>query len=211
MADAILASGGIYAIRNTVNGKQYIGSAVCFYNRFKEHRSKLRRGLHHSKKLQNAWLKYGPDVFEFVVLEVVGEAANLIQREQHWLDLHAVAVNGYNHSPTAGSILGAKASAASKAKMSATMRAMSAQLFEARSAAQKGRKFSEEHKAKIAASRRGTKMSDEARAKMSAAQKAMPEEVRRRRAESHTGYRHSEETRRKISEGMRLRRQMLTQ
>lgn len=172
MADAILAQSGIYAIRNKINGKQYIGSAVNFYNRFKEHRSKLRRGLHHSKKLQNAWVKYGADAFELVVLEVVPNKADLLLREQHWLDLHDIANTGYNASPTAGSILGAKASAQTRTKMSETQRRISPQLFANRSAAQKGRKFSEEHKAKIAAAMTGKRHSDEVRAKMSASASA---------------------------------------
>jgi group I intron endonuclease len=207
MAEAILASGGIYAIRHKVKGKQYIGSAVNFYNRFKEHRSKLRRGIHHSKKLQNAWVKYGPDAFEFVVLEVVQDRNDLIAREQYWLDLHDIAKTGYNASPTAGSILGAKASAETRAKMSTTHKAQAAERFEARSKAMTGRKLSEEHKAKIGAANKGRVPSEAARKKMSSAAKATPEHVRRKRAESHTGYRHTEESRRKISEGMRRRRE----
>lgn len=202
MTDAILAQSGIYAIRNKINGKQYIGSAVHFRNRFKEHRSKLTRGLHHSRKLQNSWNKNGADVFEFLIVEVVAEKAMLIAREQHWIDHYSAAKLGYNISPTAGSTLGVKASAETCEKRSKTLRSLSASMFAARSAAAKGRKFTEEHKAKIAAAHIGTKRSEEARRKMSEAAKAQPEEVRKARAASRAWYRPTEETKRKVSEKM---------
>lgn len=41
---------GIYQIRNLVNGKVYVGSAVNLQHRRREHRSDLRNGNHHSIK-----------------------------------------------------------------------------------------------------------------------------------------------------------------
>jgi group I intron endonuclease len=205
MADAILAQSGIYAIRNKINGKQYIGSAVKFSNRFKEHKSKLNRGLHHSKKLQNSWNKRGADAFEFVVIEVVAEKTLLVPREQHWIDHHKAAKDGYNISPTAGSTLGVKASQETREKRSKIMLSLSESMFAARSAAAKGRKFTEEHKAKIGAANKGRKASDEARRKMSEAAKSHPEEVRKARAAARAWYRPSEETKRKVSEKLKGR------
>lgn len=205
MADAILAQGGIYAIRNTINGKQYIGSAVKFYNRFKEHRSFLNRGLHHSKKLQNSWNKHGADAFEFLIIEVVEDKLMLIVREQHWIDRYSAAQLGYNISPTAGSTWGVKASQETREKRSKTLRSMSASMFAARSAAAKGRTFTEEHKAKIGAANKGRTASEDARKKMSEAAKAHPEEVRKARAAARAWYRPTEETKRKVSEKMKGR------
>lgn len=57
---------GIYAIVNLVNGKRYIGqTARGFDNRFKAHRTALRRKKHPNIHLQRSWDKHGEDVFEF--------------------------------------------------------------------------------------------------------------------------------------------------
>ncbi|PTA67538.1 NUMOD3 domain-containing DNA-binding protein [Deinococcus arcticus] len=61
-------SGGIYEIRNTVNGKYYIGRAECFRMRFNQHRYKLGHGRHHRLYLRRAWTKYGEEAFEFVAV-----------------------------------------------------------------------------------------------------------------------------------------------
>ena len=71
--------GGIYAIRNLVTQKKYVGSAVCVSKRVDQHIRSLRRGRHHSIKLQRAWDKYGAAAFEFVVLAIVDEPTMLIQ------------------------------------------------------------------------------------------------------------------------------------
>lgn len=60
---------GIYMIRNTINGKLYIGKSVNIKKRFNEHKHELRLGSHHNDYLQKAWNKYGEDAFEFIVLE----------------------------------------------------------------------------------------------------------------------------------------------
>jgi group I intron endonuclease len=76
---------GIYSIRNTVNGKQYIGSAVNMAHRWKLHVCKLLGARHHSSLLQNAWNKYGADAFEIrVLLQCV--RANLLFYEQICID-----------------------------------------------------------------------------------------------------------------------------
>lgn len=46
---------GIYQIRNTANGKRYVGSAVKFAQRWRQHAHLLRKRKHHSRILQNAW------------------------------------------------------------------------------------------------------------------------------------------------------------
>lgn len=117
MADAIVAdvnSSGIYQIRNVVNGKRYIGSAVCFRNRWASHRSHLRKGKHSSSHLQNAWNKWGEEFFAFEVIEICN-AQQLIEREQSWFD--SVRPE-YNISPTAGSPLGVRHSDEFKRKVS---------------------------------------------------------------------------------------------
>lgn len=104
---------GIYLIRNTINGKVYVGSTgVSFRERWDAHIGSLRLGKHQNRYLQNAWNKHGESAFEFVVFEILDDRADLIPREQFWLDTfrnHSTA-ECYNLSPSAGSNRGYKQS-----------------------------------------------------------------------------------------------------
>jgi group I intron endonuclease len=95
---------GIYVIRNLVNGKVYVGSSVNIKHRRENHFSSLRRGSHINKHLQRAYNHYGPDAFEFQVVEQVQDADSLLAREQHWIDVHSAAEPdmGYNKASLAG-------------------------------------------------------------------------------------------------------------
>lgn len=109
--------GGLYAIFGP-NGRQYIGQAQSFSRRWIEHRRDLRGGKHHCIALQRAWNKHGHDAFRFEPLFLVPQE-DRDTTEQHWLDiigrqkLYNSALNV--RSPGAGR----KASADTKAKMSA--------------------------------------------------------------------------------------------
>lgn len=142
---------GIYQIRHTGNGKVYVGSAVNIAKRFGMHQRMLRRGAHHSIKLQRAWDKYGASAFSFSVLETVEDKARLLEREQFWLDQLNSASHGYNITPTAGSLLGFKHTPETRRKMSK---------------AKIGAERSEEHCLKLSAALSGRKMSAESRQKM---------------------------------------------
>ena len=77
---------GIYRITCSITGKFYIGSAANMQTRWAGHRSYLSRGKHHSKHLQYAWSKYGPDVFIFEVIEACqGEQLLRAKERGHWL------------------------------------------------------------------------------------------------------------------------------
>lgn len=111
---------GIYVIIHKDTGKRYIGSAArSFRGRWNEHKSDLRKGKHHSPRLQNSWNKYTEFRFEFKILEFVPPEF-CIQREQWWMDLFGSYIKeiGYNICPTAGSNLGNFASEETKRKMS---------------------------------------------------------------------------------------------
>lgn len=61
---------GIYKITNLVNLKIYIGSAVCFYNRFRLHISDLLNNNHYNDHLQAAFNKYGIGNFKFEIIKI---------------------------------------------------------------------------------------------------------------------------------------------
>jgi group I intron endonuclease len=78
---------GIYIIAGA-NGISYIGSTVNFQQRWRGHRSKLRRGVHDNPHLQHAWNKYGEGSFEFGVLEYLEDPKELHLAEQFWMDMY---------------------------------------------------------------------------------------------------------------------------
>ena len=77
---------GIYAIVHVPSNVGYIGSANNLQRRFKEHKTSLRKGSHHSQHLQNAWNKYGESSFEFRCLTAVDDARYARELEQALLD-----------------------------------------------------------------------------------------------------------------------------
>lgn len=86
----------IYTIRNVVNGKFYVGSTVNQRERFRTHRSKLRRSAHHCAHLQAAWNKYGEDCFKFEVVSVVASVSILQGAEDLWLSKYVGTAECYN-------------------------------------------------------------------------------------------------------------------
>ena len=88
---------GIYSIKNTINGKIYVGSSVTIYHRLISHVSYLRRGVHGNAHLQHAWNKYGKSSFVFAELEYV-EVRYLPDKERYWIfELQSnVSDFGYN-------------------------------------------------------------------------------------------------------------------
>lgn len=78
---------GIYCIRNTVNGKVYIGKAKCIYKRIKEHITRLNtKSKDENPYLINAWHKYGRENFEYFVIEYLELNEELIsRREEKWI------------------------------------------------------------------------------------------------------------------------------
>ena len=62
---------GIYIIQCKATGKVYVGSSENIEKRWLQHKYSLKKNTHHSKKLQNAWNKYGETEFEFQIVEEV--------------------------------------------------------------------------------------------------------------------------------------------
>jgi group I intron endonuclease len=124
-------TGGIYLWVNRTNGKFYVGSTLCFYNRILSYFYLTKRAI--NSILLNAFSKYGFSAFTLVLI-VVPEATkdSVLELEQFVLDTYSPE---YNIQPCANSSA--------------------------------GRTLSEEHKAKIAASRNNILFSEETIARMS--------------------------------------------
>lgn len=114
---------GIYFILNKVSLKLYIGSAVYFARRRSEHFTRLSKNIHHNEHLQRAYNKYGPEAFDFIIVELV-ELDKLIERETYYITKHKAIEEefGYNKCPFGVSAIGRKHSAETKAKMSASQK-----------------------------------------------------------------------------------------
>lgn len=126
---------GIYAIKNSENGKIYVGSSDNICKRIYTHNRDLNANKHHSIHLQRAWNKYGAESFLYFCIEKC-DVELLIEREQKWMDdfCSYKKNKGYNISPTAGSCRGIKLSEEHKEKLSK---------------AHTGKKISEETKQKL--------------------------------------------------------------
>lgn len=140
----------------------YIGSAVDYKKRWRDHAYELKRGSHHSKKLQNAWNKYGNLKYE--IIEYVTNVADLLAREQYYIDLHDSFENGYNMTPDSRSGYGRSHSVETKE----LLRQINLQpsVRAAHSARHKGKIVSAETREKQAAAKRGRRHSEATKAKM---------------------------------------------
>ena len=190
---------GVYEIRNLVDNKWYVGSSVMLHTRWSNHKYALNKGIHTNTHLQNAWNKYGSEMFKFSVL-LLCDVANRIYYEQNIQDrLHPQ----YNFiGVVTNPMLGKKHSEEVKKKIGDAARGRKRTLISER-AVKKG--MSDDTKRKISESKKAQKnpVSSETRQRMSDAQKKrvhppMLEETKRKLSESHKGRKCSEETRAKI-------------
>lgn len=78
---------GVYVIRNSINNKVYIGSTVEFRGRFLDHSLDLRKGKHHTIKLQRFCNKYGYNTLIFEILNICPTRDAAIELEQIYLDV----------------------------------------------------------------------------------------------------------------------------
>ncbi len=224
--DSLNNRSGIYKITNTINNKYYIGSAINFKRRCIQHKSKLKTKTHHSIKLQNAYNKYGDDVFIYEIIEEC-EKEILIKQEQYYID---TLKPYYNINKIAGSSLGRKTSDETKEKLrkinigktlsiehklkiseSNKGKKRSDETKNNMSISQKlslyrvGRKTSDETKLKISKSNKGKKRSDETKERISIAKQNISEETRKRMSEAQIGRKVSDEGRKNMSNAAKLR------
>lgn len=153
---------GVYSITNKLNGKKYVGSSASkggFKERWKTHKTALRRNKHANKHLQRSWNKNGEKSFKFEILEKCKKEL-CIQKEQFYID----NLNPeYNICRVAGNTLGRKHSKTTREKISKNRtygipwnknKKMSTVSRRRMSKAQKQSTKSKEHRDNLAKSRR---------------------------------------------------------
>lgn len=117
---------GIYMIINKINNKRYIGSATRLKERWRGHRSLLKRNKHFNSHLQNAWNEYGEEQFEFKVLEEIENFTEssltdlLIEKEEFYIQKYKSnnRIFGYNMKIKCNSSLGIKWTKEQREKLS---------------------------------------------------------------------------------------------
>jgi group I intron endonuclease len=80
----------VYAIRNAVNGRTYVGSTYVgstarLHNRWNQHKSDLKGNWHCNRSLQRDWIAHGAASFEFRVLEQLTGREGLFRAERRWI------------------------------------------------------------------------------------------------------------------------------
>lgn len=190
----------IYKIVNLINDKFYVGSTNNQRERFRTHRNKLRRGVHHCAHLQASWLKYGEEKFAFKVVAQVPDEASLQEAEDAWLVAHVGKAHCYNTGLRSGAPMrgiqkerhpnfGKPVTAEQKSQISQTLKEFYAADY--CNHPRVGKTHSAETKARIADAKRanptraweGKERSAETKAKISAAQLGKPKAAGRKVSE----------------------------
>jgi group I intron endonuclease len=190
---------GIYCIENLENGMKYIGmsSGIDSYRLF-NHKSMLKRNVHHNTYLQNAYNKYGKNAFKFWIVEKC-DKDNLPKREMFYIkEWNTKAPNGYNL--TSGGDGGYNPSQETREKQSKAKLGTQNAL---------GHTVSQEARKRMSLAKRN--MSAETKAKMSNSAKGNTnwlgkhhsEKTKEKIRDLNIGKHHSEETKRKQSESHR--------
>lgn len=177
---------GVYQIRNTLNGKIYLGGTVNLLRRYAKHFRDLCAQKHHSQRFQRAWLKYGESAFVFEVLEVTTRE-KVQGKEQYWLDTLQPYLKdqGYNICKEGRLRIGISPSPETRLKMSA---------------AQKGRKLSPERVAQMRQNSLGKRHTEETKRRIGTASslRSQTPEAKIKIGAAHRGKMVSPETRLKI-------------
>ena len=89
-----MKKGHIYAIKNLVTEKFYVGQTINLKRRRRQHFKNLQRGVHKGTKLLRSYNVHG-EVFVFGVIESVSRE-KLNERETYWIKKFDSVDNGYN-------------------------------------------------------------------------------------------------------------------
>jgi group I intron endonuclease len=154
--------GYIYLIRNTVNGKVYVGqTTTSIADRWSQHVSHSRtNGLGKRYPLYNAIRKYGHEAFAVTALTTAADRTILDLKERILIRAYRAMHGGSGYNCRSGGYAGGRHSEETKAKLSAALtgkvrtpeqRQRVGDFF-------RGKKLPEEHRAKMSATRTGKKM-----------------------------------------------------
>lgn len=86
----------IYRILNTITEQSYVGKTNNVPKRWEAHRRSLRKGDHHSYKLQAAYTEHGENAFQYEIVEKDIDEANVSNREGYWIKKFNCYYAGYN-------------------------------------------------------------------------------------------------------------------
>ncbi len=163
LTDLQATSAGVYALRNTLNARVYVGASKRLLTAFRQTRQDLRRGRHSSDRLQAFVTAHGLAVLRFEALECCPVEALPAAKQRHLDQLQASdPAHGFNILSSAGIAGGQALSSEHRARISQ---------------AKKGRAITPrtpEHQEKLAAAHRGRKRSAETCAAISAATAGKP-------------------------------------
>jgi group I intron endonuclease len=149
----------IYKIQSIIKPERiYIGSAVHFYRRRREHLYDLRRGVH-NPKLLNHYRKYGEEDLVFSIIAECSRTELMPTNKIIWIEQCFILAYKpwFNASPTAGSCMGTIQSEETRLKIGEKSRVYNT-----------GRHHTEETKRKIGDPQKGKVISAETIKKLEA-------------------------------------------
>ena len=93
---------GIYIIKNTINGKIYVGQSVNIHRRWNDHKKRYKyNNAEQNSLLHKAFRKYGIENFVFEILEKCSKD-ELNSREQYWIVHYQSNDRRYGYNITEG-------------------------------------------------------------------------------------------------------------
>ncbi len=164
--------GTVYRITHKASGTTYVGSTGNVKQRWRDHKSRLRRGAHDNPHLQYAYNKYGADAFEWAIIEDNLAEEDLIAHEQSFLDEFKERGEVYNCGECVANALRGRPSWSAGVKRGPQ---------------------SDEHKRLISEALMGREVSKEAKRKISKAMRGQQHAL---------GYHHTEDARHRIGQAL---------